>query len=108
MQTLIHIYCQKGPSLRERIAADPHLERHLLQVVRQQQQGRAPGWMKIRSTDYERPGAINVEWDGSSSVLKCRVVNRGTGKPHLIVGDFLEYVLARHRKRVKTIAIIPG
>ena len=108
MQTLIHIYCVKGPSLRERIAADRRLPRHLLQVVKQQQQGRAPGWMKIRSTSADRRGAINVEWDATSSVLKCRIVNRGTGKPHLIVGDFLEYVLARHRNRVRTIAIIPG
>ncbi len=108
MQTLIHIYCNRGASLRERIANDRRLERHSLQVVKEHQPGRAPGWMKIRSTEPGRRGAINVEWDGSSAVLKCRIVNRGSGKPHLIVGDFLEYVLGRHRSRVRTISIIPG
>ena len=67
-----------------------------------------PGRMKIRSTEPDRRGAINVEWDGSSAVLKCRIINRGLGKPHLIVGDFLEYVLGCHKKRVRTITIVPG
>jgi|ERR1035437_1761062 hypothetical protein len=108
MQTLIHIYCTKGSSLREGMTNDRRLEGHLLQVVNKQQPGRAPGWMKLRSTEPDRRGAINIEWDSSSAVLKCRIVNRGSGKPHLIVGDFLEYILGCHKKRVRTIAIIPG
>jgi hypothetical protein len=50
---------------------------------------------------------MNVQWDTDSSALKCRVVNRGAGRPHLIVGDFLEYLLACHKRRVRAITIIP-
>ena len=83
MQTLIHVYCKTGSSLRERIAKDPRLDRHNLYVVKEYQPGRSPGWLKLRSTDAERRGAINLEWD-SEGVLRCRVVNRGGGKPSSI------------------------
>lgn len=108
MQTLIHVYCGKGPSLRERIAKDQtRLDRHKLYVVKEQQPGRSPGWLKLRSTTPDRHGAINLEWD-AEGVLRCRVVNRGSGKPSSIVGDFVEYVIAGYRKRVRTITIVPG
>lgn len=107
MQTLVEVYCTRGPSLRERIAGDKRLEEHLLMVKKEMQPGRKPGWMKLGSTDASRHGAINVEWDANNSILRCRVVTRGQGKPHLIVGDFLEYLLARHRRRVQHVAIVP-
>jgi len=108
MQTLIHVYCTKGISLRERISTDTHLDESAMAVVKAQQPGRAPGWMKVRSTVSDRRGAINVQWDAASAVLNCRVVNRGTGKPNLIVGDFLDYLLANYRRRIRFVAIIPG
>lgn len=107
MQTVIHVHCSRGGSLRERIARDPQLEKYLLYVVKEQKPGRYPGWLKIRSTQPDRRGAINVQWD-ATGVLRCRVVNRGAGKPNSIVGDFLEYVLARHRKRLRTITVVPS
>lgn len=106
MQTLILVYCRRGPSLRERIAKDARLESHLLYVVKEQKPGRSPGWLKLRSTEADRHGAINLQWD-AAGVLRCRVVNRGAGKPSPIVGDFVEYLLARHRKRVRTITVVP-
>jgi hypothetical protein len=45
---------------------------------------------------------LNVEWDPSSSVLSARVITRGNAVSP-IVGDFINYVLSRHRRRVKTI-----
>src|SRR5580704_2570282 len=69
MQTLIQIYCHRGPSLRERIAVDKRLPDHLLRVVAQQKPGRSHGWMKIRSTNPGRRGAMNVQWDTDSSAL---------------------------------------
>jgi hypothetical protein len=106
MQTLIHVYCSQGQSLRERIAKDPQLESYLLYVVNEQKPGRSPGWLKLRSTAADIHGAINLQWD-AAGVLRCRVVNRGTGKPNSIVGDFVGYVLGRHRKRVKMITVVP-
>jgi hypothetical protein len=106
MQTLVHVYCWQGPSLRERIAKDRKLESFKLQVVKEQKPGRRPGWLKLHSNTPDRRGAINLQWD-ASGLLRCRVVNRGSGKPSSIIGDFVEYVLARHRKRVRTITIVP-
>ena len=108
MQTVIHIHCTPGPSLRESITRDRRLLPHMLQVAKTQKLGRAPGWLKLRSTEADRRGALNIQWHPAGAVLQCRVVNRGAGKPNLIVGDFLDYVLARFRKRVKAITIIPG
>jgi len=109
MQTVIHIYCTSGKSLREVIQRDHRrLETHLLQIAKAHKPGRAPGWLKLHSTEADRRGALNIQWDAAGTVLQCRVVNRGAGKPHLIVGDFVEYVLGRFRKRVRAITILPG
>jgi hypothetical protein len=107
VQTLVQVYCSKGPSLRERIARDAKLEKHLLQITKEQQPGRKPGWLKLRSTESDRHGAINVEWDADTGILTCRVITRSGGKPNLIVGDFVEYLLARHRTRVRHLVVIP-
>jgi hypothetical protein len=108
MQTVIHIHCRSGKSLREAVAKDPRLEAHMLRVAKQRQPGRSPGWLKLHSTEPSRQGAINIQWQSAGAVLQCRVVNRGTGKPNLIVGDFLDYVLACFHKRVRAITILPG
>lgn len=102
MQILVQVLCSKGQSLRQAIANDPHLGRHALQVTRETQPGRAPGWMKLHATDATR-GALNVEWDAQSSVLTARVITRGSRKPSRIVGDFVNYLLERHPRRIQTI-----
>lgn len=107
MQTIVHVYCTSGQSLREKIASDGRLEDHKLQVTKEQKPGRAPGWLKVRRTMSERRGAVNIEWDASTAVLKCRVVNRGSGRPNFIVGDFIEYLLACHRLRLRAVVIVP-
>ena len=103
MQTLVHVLCSRGPSLRESIANDLKGRPHDLRVIREKQAGRAPGWMKLESSVLAR-GVLNVEWDPSSWVLSARVVTRGNA-PSPIVGDFVNYLLVRHRRRVKTIMI---
>jgi hypothetical protein len=40
-------------------------------------------------------------------VLLCRVVTRGSGKPNLIIGDFVDYLLRRFARRIEAINIIP-
>ena len=102
MQILIHALCTKGESLREAIANDSKLASHQLEMVREKQPGRAPGWMKVRSAG-ETPGVLNIEWHPQSSVLSARVITRGSGKPSEIVGAFVNYLLRRHGRRVRTI-----
>jgi hypothetical protein len=101
MQILIQVLCTRGPSLRESIANDLRTTPQDLRVIREKQAGRAPGWMKLESSVLVR-GVMNVEWDPSSSVLIARVITRGNAVSP-IVGDFVNYVLGRHRRRVKTI-----
>jgi hypothetical protein len=54
-----------------------------------------------------RRGAVNIEWDADTKVLICRVVTRGRGKPNLIIGDFIDYLLKRFSRRIEAINIIP-
>ena len=102
MQILVQVLCSKGKSLREAIARDSRLARHDLEVTRQMQPGRAPGWMKLHATDARR-GALNIEWDAQSAVLSARVITRGSRRPSPIVGDFINYLLDRHSGRVQSI-----
>ena len=102
MQILIQVLCTKGRSIRQAIADDPRIERYSLQVTKEAQPGRAPGWLKLHATDETR-GALNVEWDAQSSVLSARVVTRGSRRPSPIVGYFVNYLLQRHEGRVQSI-----
>ncbi len=111
MQVLVQVVCtpSKGSrgSLRDAIAKDRQLAKSNLQVSEQKRPGRAHGWAKVHSTLPDRHGAINIEWDADTSVLVCRVVTRGKGQPNLIIGDFVDYLLRRHRRRIQAVNIIP-
>ena len=102
MQILIQVLCSKGPSIRQAIADDPRIDRFTLQVTKEAQPGRAPGWLKLHAIDETR-GALNIEWDAQSSVLSARVVTRGSRRPSPIVGYFVNYLLQRHVGRVQSI-----
>jgi hypothetical protein len=102
MQILVQVLCSKGGSLREAIANDKRIDKFGLRVTSEKQPGRQPGWMKLHSADSAR-GALNVEWDTQSAVLSARVVTKGSKKPSPIVGDFVNYLLARHGSRVQSI-----
>ncbi len=102
MQILVQVLCTKGASLREAIASDKRIGKYGLQVTSEKQSGRAPGWMKLHSADSAR-GALNVEWDSQSAILNGRVITRGSRRPSPIVGDFVNYLLARHGSRVQSI-----
>ena len=107
MQTILQVVCSRGKSLREQIVNDARLEDSNLRVVKEKQPGRPHGWAKIASTQGGR-GALNMVWDAQSDILLCRVVNKGAGTPHLIVGDFVDYLLARFLHRINAVIIIPG
>lgn len=107
VQILIQTICTRGRSLREAIVGDPRIGRHDLVVVQQKRPGRQRGWAKLRSSRPDRHGAINLEWDADTHVLVSRVVTRGKGRPNLIIGDYIDYLLARHARRIQAINVIP-
>jgi hypothetical protein len=107
MQVLVQVICTRGSSLRDAVARHPKLEEHMLQVAEKKRPNRPHGWTKVRSTEPRRHGAINIEWDADTSVLVCRVVTRGRGKPNHIIGDFVDFLLRRLRRRIQAINIIP-
>ena len=102
MQVVVSAICTAGRSLRQAIGEDARLDDFQLLLDKKQRPGRDPGWLKLRSSDQRR-GAINVVWDSSANMLTARVITRGSSKPSAIVGDFVNYLLARHGKRVKAI-----
>ena len=103
MQTLVQVVSSRGPSLRDLIVNDPRVAEFGLYVQKKQQPGRSHGWAKIRSK--ESHGALNIEWDAAARILTCRVVNRGAGRPHQIIGELVHYLLDRRSGRIQSINI---
>lgn len=101
MEIILRIICTRDGSLREKIAADKRLKDFSLTVTKHKMTGRNPGWAKIHS--HQHPGAININWDKTTNILVCRAVTRGFNKADGILGTFIAYVFARHRKRIKAI-----
>ena len=107
MQTVIHVFCKAGVSLRDKIAKDDaRLDKRGLYVESQKTIARSQGWSKIKSHEGSH-GAINIEWDGDTCCLVCRVVTRG-GDPAAIVGDFVDYLLSRHFARIRMLTLVPA
>lgn len=107
MQALVQVICSKGTSLRDSIVNDRRLEEFGLVIYKKQQPGRKHGWAKIHSIEPDRKGALNIEWHSETSLLLCRVVNRGKGRPHRILGDFIGYLFQYFRRRIEAVSIIP-
>ena len=107
MQSIIQITCYRGGSLREAIASDTRLEKYNLTVMRQKTPGRSPGWAKLHSTDPEIRGAINLEWDQATKTLLARIVTKGKNTPDRITGDFIAYLIRRHRQKIRSILLLP-
>jgi hypothetical protein len=108
VQTLVQVICTPGPSLRDAIANDPKLDARDFEILLERKAGRFPGWTKLRSRAEGRRGSINLQWNAATRVLSCRVVNKGSGKPNLIIGDFVDYLLQRHRRRIKMVTVFPS
>ncbi|HET6680856.1 MAG TPA: hypothetical protein VFG84_06615 [Gemmatimonadaceae bacterium] len=107
MQTLVQVFCSRGPSLREAIARDGRLEKFGLQVVKMHQPGRSPGWLKLSSTRRGGRGVVNIEWDADTRLLTCRMVTRGVALPATLLSDFLNYLLSRRGGRIRAVMVIP-
>ena len=86
--------------------SDPQLERKFRFIkVWSKQPTRPQGWAKIHSA-HDAHGAINLEWHARSGTLICRVVTKLGHKPNTIIGDFVDYLLARHQSRILAIHIM--
>ena len=100
MQTVIQVIATGTGSLRNKIMSDPQLEKKFGFIkVWHKQPGRPHGWAKIHSA-RDVHGAINLEWHARSRTLICRVVTKLGNKPNSIIGDFVDYLLARHQSRI--------
>jgi hypothetical protein len=106
MQTVIQVIATGRGSLRSQITRDPQLENKFGFIKAwSKQPGRPHGWAKIHSA-RDLHGAINLEWHGRSNTLICRVVTKLGHKPNSIIGDFIDYLLARHQSRILAIHIM--
>ena len=94
--------------MRDAIANDSKLTAHNFEVLLERKAGRSPGWTKLKSRAEGRRGTINIQWNAATKVLSCRVVNKGPGKPNLIIGDLVDYLLQRHRRRIRLVTVLPG
>ena len=108
MQTIIQVVCARGKSLRESIVRDGVIADFDLVVQSKSKHGRNLGWAKVRSKAVDRRGTLNIVWHADTNILSCRVVNRGAGRPNLILGDFVCYLFQRHHRRIRAVNIIPG
>ena len=107
MQTVIQVVTTGRGSLRNKIMSDPQLEKKFKLVPTEHlRPGRPHGWAKIHSA-REAHGVINLEWHSRTGVLICRVVTKLGNKPNSIIGDFVDYLLARHPRRILAIHIMP-
>ena len=106
MQTLIQVFCKGNTSsLRKKISNDEKLADYNLFVQQFKTNKRTAGWLKIRAKGTN--GTLNIEWDPNTKVLSTRIVNKGKGLPDIIAGDFVSYLMARHKNNIKLIQIVP-
>src|ERR1051325_12088155 len=106
MQTLVQVVCLRGKSLRDSIVNDAQIAEFGFAVGKKLKPGRPRGWAKVHSTAPDRRGALNIQWNADASILFCRVINRGAGRPNLVLADYVGYLFQRHRRRIKAVNII--
>jgi len=108
MQTIVQVMCTGAKSMRLDIVNDSRLKKHEFEIIQEKKLGRSPGWLKVSSYADGRRGSLNIQWHPATKILTCRIINRGSGRPNLVLGDFVDYLLERHRKRIKLITVVPG
>jgi hypothetical protein len=106
MQVVVQVMCKKGPSLRDAINKSSKLADYGLHVTQQKRNDRSNGWSKLSSTTPGVAGAVNVSWDSAAQMLLGRVITR-TGKPDVIIGCYVAYLLANHFSRIQSVSVIP-
>jgi hypothetical protein len=61
----------------------------------------------VASPPTGRRGSLNIQRSSATKILTCRVLNKGSGKPNLVIGDFVNYLLQRHRRRIRHVVVLP-
>jgi len=108
MEQLIQVHAKRNKSLREKILADIYgLEKAGFIVRKEKTMGRNPGWAEIIPNDKLVNGTIKISWEPTTEILTCRVSNTGTGKPYPILGDFINYLVERHKTKIKFLVVVP-
>lgn len=107
MQVTMLVFTKKKSgsvvSLRKQIGNDLAKGCHEhLYVESHKDVDRSPGWMKVKADAYY--GVLNIEWDSSCHMLVVRAVSKGQ-QPYPLLGVFVEYILAKHGKRVQNMLI---
>ena len=105
-QMVIQVLTTRSRSLRDTITRDQKLRDYRLKVAQHKKGTRNPGWSKLRSTEGAH-GAINMRWEANLRMLLCRVITKAGGTPGFITSDFVYYLLARYRRKIQAISIIP-
>lgn len=108
MEQIIQVHAKRNRSLREKILADYQgLDNAGLTVRKEKTKGRNPGWAEIISSDKSVNGTIKISWEPTTEILTCRVSNTGTGIPFPILGNFVNYLIERHKAKIKFLVVVP-
>ena len=106
MQTVIQVIATGTGSLRNKIMTDPQLDEKIW-IPRLDTSARGvhtAGQKSIAQPTF----MARSTWNGTrrSRTLICRVVTKLGNKPNSIIGDFVDYLLARHQSRILAIHIM--
>jgi hypothetical protein len=86
---------------------DSKLEDYGFKVTYQKKTTKPKGWASIKSSNKTIKGTIKLEWDSKTSILLCRIINKGKGKPDYILGNLIQYLFSQYKKYIIMINIIP-
>lgn len=104
MQTIVLVFSKKNTSLRDAVIKDEKgLDVYDLHVESKRTKGRPKGWAKVKGREMD--GAINIEWDAATKLMICRIITKKGGRPGLILGTFVAYLMTNHSKSVRQISV---
>ena len=102
MQALAKRGRGRSISLRTRVTQDLDRRQHdRLYVVKSKDLERKPGWAKIKAEGAD--GVINLSWDSNCHMLTARAISRGGNRPHDLLAIFVQYLIERHGRRIRSI-----
>jgi len=106
MQRVIQVVATGTGSLRNKIMSDLQLETGFGFIKIWHKQPGLSAWLAKIHSARDVHGAINLEWHARSRTLICRVATKLRNKPNSIIGDFVDYLLARNQSRILAIHIM--
>lgn len=95
-----------GSALFEVITKDSKLGEFEFEVVKR---SRTRGQYKatLASDGEGRHGTVVIEWSASSRIMSFQISTKDGWNPHLITGDVVDYLVARHSNGIDIINVIP-